>query len=214
MLCQDFQHFFDDTFVVRRQWVEAFCDAIVAKGVKVRWKCLARVDLVDRGLLERMKAAQASFSPWTGKGSARRPLFQNYDWVDWAEPARVQRLLGAKLDYVSHKALVWRPHYFGSLLSVSPNSWHLALSVAQELRGHANAELASIEYTLAKYIGLRWHHKQFCFISDPPSVVHTNKSGLPHCTTGPALAWEDGLELYFVNGRKVDAETFQPINRP
>lgn len=48
---------FDDTFVVRRQWVEAFCDAIVELGVKVRWECLARVDLTDRGLLERMKAA-------------------------------------------------------------------------------------------------------------------------------------------------------------
>ncbi len=48
---------FDDTFVVRRQFVEAFCDAIVELKVKVRWECLARVDLTDRGLLERMKAA-------------------------------------------------------------------------------------------------------------------------------------------------------------
>ncbi len=48
---------FDDTFVVRRQWVEAFCDAIVARGLSVRWECLARTDLVDRALLEKMKAA-------------------------------------------------------------------------------------------------------------------------------------------------------------
>ncbi|MCB9650560.1 MAG: radical SAM protein [Deltaproteobacteria bacterium] len=48
---------FDDTFVVRREWVEAFTDAIIAKGVKIRWECLARVDLVDRELLARMKAA-------------------------------------------------------------------------------------------------------------------------------------------------------------
>lgn len=48
---------FDDTFVVRREWVEGFCDAITERGVKVRWECLARVDLVDGDLLERMKRA-------------------------------------------------------------------------------------------------------------------------------------------------------------
>jgi radical SAM superfamily enzyme YgiQ (UPF0313 family) len=48
---------FDDTFVVRREWVEQFCDEIVARKLKVRWECLARTDLVDRGLLEKMKAA-------------------------------------------------------------------------------------------------------------------------------------------------------------
>lgn len=48
---------FDDTFVVRRAWVEEFCDAIVARGITVRWECLARVDLVDAALLEKMHAA-------------------------------------------------------------------------------------------------------------------------------------------------------------
>jgi anaerobic magnesium-protoporphyrin IX monomethyl ester cyclase len=48
---------FDDTFVVRREWVEAFCEEIVARGVKVRWECLARVDLVDYELLAMMKRA-------------------------------------------------------------------------------------------------------------------------------------------------------------
>ena len=48
---------FDDTFVVRRAWVEQFCDAIVARNLKIRWECLARVDLVDEHLLEKMKAA-------------------------------------------------------------------------------------------------------------------------------------------------------------
>lgn len=48
---------FDDTFVVRREWVEAFCRAIVERQVTVRWECLARVDLVDYDLLAQMKAA-------------------------------------------------------------------------------------------------------------------------------------------------------------
>lgn len=48
---------FDDTFVVRRQWVEAFCDALTSRGLSVRWECLARVDLVDESLLRRMRDA-------------------------------------------------------------------------------------------------------------------------------------------------------------
>jgi radical SAM superfamily enzyme YgiQ (UPF0313 family) len=50
---------FDDTFVVRREWVESFCDALIARGLgpKIRWECLARTDLVDYPLLHRMRAA-------------------------------------------------------------------------------------------------------------------------------------------------------------
>ncbi len=48
---------FDDTFVVRREWVEAFCEEIAARGVRVRWECLARVDLVDHDLLALMRRA-------------------------------------------------------------------------------------------------------------------------------------------------------------
>jgi radical SAM superfamily enzyme YgiQ (UPF0313 family) len=48
---------FDDTFVVRREWVEAFCAAIVRRGIRVSWECLARTDLVDRALLELMRNA-------------------------------------------------------------------------------------------------------------------------------------------------------------
>lgn len=54
-----FEHLwlFDDTFVVRRQWVESFCDAIIDRKISVRWECLARVDLVDRELLRLMRDA-------------------------------------------------------------------------------------------------------------------------------------------------------------
>src|SRR5207248_2129062 len=50
---------FDDTFVVRREWVESFCDALIARGLggRLRWECLARTDLVDHPLLEKMQAA-------------------------------------------------------------------------------------------------------------------------------------------------------------
>src|SRR5215472_18013589 len=51
---------FDDTFVVRREWVESFCEALIARGLgrgHLRWECLARTDLVDYALLEKMRAA-------------------------------------------------------------------------------------------------------------------------------------------------------------
>ncbi|MCK6551100.1 B12-binding domain-containing radical SAM protein [Myxococcota bacterium] len=48
---------FDDTFVVRREWVEELCDALIARKLKVRWECLARTDLVDFELLRKMRDA-------------------------------------------------------------------------------------------------------------------------------------------------------------
>jgi len=48
---------FDDTFVVRREWVERFCAEVERRELDIRWECLARTDLVDFDLLQRMRNA-------------------------------------------------------------------------------------------------------------------------------------------------------------
>ncbi len=45
----------DDTFDLRRNRVETICDAIEA--LKIDWTCLARVDLLDESIVERMARA-------------------------------------------------------------------------------------------------------------------------------------------------------------
>lgn len=49
--------FEDDSFTVSPGHVDAICDELIAKGVKVKWICQARVDEVDFPLLKKMKDA-------------------------------------------------------------------------------------------------------------------------------------------------------------
>ena len=63
--------FVDDTFTLDRERVERICDGIIAKKLDIKWFCEARVDTVDRDLLERMSEAVCS-SPFAVPGLGQR----------------------------------------------------------------------------------------------------------------------------------------------
>ncbi len=47
-------HINDDTFVLDRKWVLDFCDVLKCEGIDVTWRCLGRINLMDKELLEKM----------------------------------------------------------------------------------------------------------------------------------------------------------------
>lgn len=49
--------FYDDTFTVNRDRVMEFCKLLMERGIRVKWKCEARVNLVDQELLSAMAKA-------------------------------------------------------------------------------------------------------------------------------------------------------------
>ena len=49
--------FVDSLFCANKKRVHAICDEILRRGVKVSWTCSSRVEVVDKPLLEKMKAA-------------------------------------------------------------------------------------------------------------------------------------------------------------
>jgi radical SAM superfamily enzyme YgiQ (UPF0313 family) len=49
--------FMDDTFVLDRERVLAICDRLMQEGLNIIWAASGRVNLVDREMLERMRAA-------------------------------------------------------------------------------------------------------------------------------------------------------------
>ena len=49
--------FKDSTFTANRKWVMKFCNAIIESGIKINWRCNARVDTVDEELIRLMKWA-------------------------------------------------------------------------------------------------------------------------------------------------------------
>ena len=50
-------YFADLTFTVDKALVRATCDAIVERGLKIRWACQTRLDLMDEALLTKMRDA-------------------------------------------------------------------------------------------------------------------------------------------------------------
>jgi radical SAM superfamily enzyme YgiQ (UPF0313 family) len=50
----------DWTFTYDRRYVEEFCNTLIERGLKVNWRCTARFDSIDRGLLELMKRANCA----------------------------------------------------------------------------------------------------------------------------------------------------------
>jgi radical SAM superfamily enzyme YgiQ (UPF0313 family) len=47
--------FKDSTFTANRKWVYSFCEALLESGIKINWRCNARVNTVDDELLKIMK---------------------------------------------------------------------------------------------------------------------------------------------------------------
>lgn len=50
-------HFYDDDFTLNIKRAEEICDEILRRGIKIRWSCTTRVDLVNEKLLNKMKIA-------------------------------------------------------------------------------------------------------------------------------------------------------------
>ncbi len=42
---------------------------------------------------------------------------------------------------------------------------------------------------------------KLAIVCENPQFIKRNNNGRLHCTTGPAIGWADGYELYFINGR-------------
>lgn len=46
--------FEDDTFIIRKQWVHDFCDALIKSGLKMQWFCNVRANLVEYDMIRHM----------------------------------------------------------------------------------------------------------------------------------------------------------------
>jgi len=49
--------FKDSTFTANKKWAMEFCEALIASGLKIKWRCNTRVNLVPPPLLEKMAEA-------------------------------------------------------------------------------------------------------------------------------------------------------------
>jgi anaerobic magnesium-protoporphyrin IX monomethyl ester cyclase len=70
--------FYDDAFTVDQARTEQMCQEILARGLKIRWNCETRVDMVTKELLAKMKAAGCT-DVWFGVESGSNKVLNSMD---------------------------------------------------------------------------------------------------------------------------------------
>jgi anaerobic magnesium-protoporphyrin IX monomethyl ester cyclase len=67
--------FYDDAFTINPERVEKICEEIRQRKLAIRWDCEARVDMVNRSLLQKMKAA-GCMAVWLGVESGSQLIIE------------------------------------------------------------------------------------------------------------------------------------------
>ncbi|MDD4979767.1 MAG: radical SAM protein [Candidatus Omnitrophica bacterium] len=90
--------FLDSIFILNRQWVKEFCEAIIRENIDITWNCGAKADLVDPEILE-IVAKAGCYSIFYGLESGNQDLLdiiekgitiqQIKDAVKWAHRAGI-----------------------------------------------------------------------------------------------------------------------------
>jgi len=75
--CRGIVDFQDDTFTLKKSKVVEFCNRVIESGLKIRWACNARIDLVDEALITLMGKAgcrSLNFGIESGNERVRRQV--------------------------------------------------------------------------------------------------------------------------------------------
>ena len=91
---QDQYTFYDDAFTVNQSRTEEICNEILKRGLKIKWDCETRVDMVSKDLLQKMKDA-GCIAIWfgveagsekvikaMGKGISLKQTFDAFKWAN------------------------------------------------------------------------------------------------------------------------------------
>jgi radical SAM superfamily enzyme YgiQ (UPF0313 family) len=89
----------DDVFTVNEKRVDEFCDLLIEKPLDIKWKCFARVDIVNPEMLKKMQRAGCwgimygveNFNQTVLDGMAKGiEISQVYDAVRWSKEADLE----------------------------------------------------------------------------------------------------------------------------
>jgi anaerobic magnesium-protoporphyrin IX monomethyl ester cyclase len=72
---QDQYTFYDDAFTVSQKRTEEICDEIMKRGLKIKWDCETRVDMVTKELLQKMKTA-GCIAIWYGVEAGSKEVIE------------------------------------------------------------------------------------------------------------------------------------------
>jgi len=97
--------FYDDAFTVDQARTEEICNEILKRGLKIKWDCETRIDMVTKELLQKMKDA-GCIAVWygveagsqkvrdaMGKGISTQQTFNAFKWTNEARMIAVASII-------------------------------------------------------------------------------------------------------------------------
>jgi tRNA A37 methylthiotransferase MiaB len=85
--------FKDDTFTLNRKRTMEFCERLISEKLKINWSCTTRVDLLDEGLIKKMKKAGCNIIKLGFETGSERILKETKKGVTFAQMKTVAELL-------------------------------------------------------------------------------------------------------------------------
>ncbi len=73
--------FWDETFTLDQSRAEKICDGIIDKNLNIEWRCLTRIDCINRSLIEKMAEAGCKLIEYgieSGDSSGRKDMQKNF----------------------------------------------------------------------------------------------------------------------------------------
>lgn len=96
----------DDNFVLKKERVLEFCDRLKAENLKIKWKCFARIDLMDEELMKRM-AESGCIQVRYGIESGSNRVLEKIDKRFTIEQAQDVVSKSAKFFPSVHASFIW-----------------------------------------------------------------------------------------------------------
>ena len=128
--------FYDDAFTVNQERTMEICDEIMRRGLKIKWDCETRVDMVSRELFVKMREA-GCIAVWFGVESGSKTLLtsmgkgfsltQTRRAFKWAKEAGLMTVAGVILGFPGEtKGTVWETIRFVKELNPNDVGFYIA----------------------------------------------------------------------------------------
>jgi len=152
--------FYDDAFTVDQARTAEICGEIQRRGLRIKWDCETRVDMVSRELLAKMRAA-GCVAVWFGVESGRREVLdsmgkgfspsQTRRAFRWAKEAGLMTVAGVILGFpVETRESVWETIRFVKELNPNDVGFYIATPypgtpLYDEVRGNGSLRVTDFD---------------------------------------------------------------------
>ncbi len=94
-------HLNDDTFVLNRQWVAQFCDALRTENLDITWMCNGRINLMDEPLISKMAHSGCTAVQYGIESGSERVLKMMGKQINVAQIKKVVNLSVQHMDTIT-----------------------------------------------------------------------------------------------------------------